>query len=1239
MVKKLLKMWIMVMMLILVSVRPMDVFAEQKVDGEYVIQEAAYTLTYIIHLETKSVGITGYEGTAEGELIIPEMIEGYPVTSIETGAFRECSGFVGNLDLPKSLISIERGAFYGCSGLVGNLIFPEGLTSIGSHAFMGCSGLTGNLNFPENLTSIGDYAFVRCRGFDGSLNFPENLTSIGHGVFEYCSGFNGSLNFSENLTSIGNYAFIGCSGLSGNLNFPEALTSIGCGAFYGCSGFNGSLNLPESLINIEAYVFYECSGFDGSLNLPKSLTSIEEYAFYGCGGFVGNLNLPESLMSIGKNAFRGCCGFDGSLNLPEGLTTIEGSAFRGCRGFDGSLNFPESLTNIEEGAFSGCSELSGNLNLPKKLTSIGSYAFENCSELSGNLNLPESLISIGRGAFSGCSGLSGSLNLPKNLTSIEEGTFSGCSGFDGSLNLPEGLTSIGSYAFSGCSGLSESLYFPKNLVSIGYSAFSECKGLEKIIFKGNCPDFNTKAFVDFVATAYYPMNNSTWTEEKLQDYGGKITWISLKSGFYIIGNKSAIRIVDSVTGEKIPDIRVKIAGKFYKANKNGIIQTDVSGVYNISVYIDDANIYEVKKTLTNGKCITITVPIADEKFKITSAKIECGNDEVDLINNAVYFTSKNLESISDDEKTTFKLRIKTSGSPKKFQLIQNGKIVKENTNGVFEIQGQISQDDTQKTTYYIDGLKAGYKVYIKAYDENRETYIQCLGMKISEEDSSFELKTQKFKLSMGKKLEFTAPNEIPLLGGTEMKMGFVDQLPVKVSVDDSGLVKIAVNAKEFDSGDTAAWKQVKEDYENLAKRARKLSSSAYTFGGTPETIEAGMFSVKANVTGYGEGYISDLANGKLKVNVGFIVTVSAEKTFTRYYFIYFVPVYVNFGGGVELNTQGKLNLVYDEAGFGINGGNLEVEPGIYVKLKGGVGVEDTLDVNASGKLKISYLMRFIDDYQCAKLGGNAVVTVNAFAFEKKLAEIDKTWVLYDSNEKKTVMSTQMTDSDKSYRDVSDAQLISTDYLQKRTEKASLLRSGISSSESREILDYAFQNASPKLVKTEDSIYLFYLDGVEGREAQNQTALFYQKSVDQGKSWSKAVRVDGFANETADYDYDVAVSGNDVYVVWCDSGKVYGNEITSIDSQEGIAKIAKDMDLMMSHIDGSDGTITTKILGTAFADLQPCIMVDTAKKVHIAWFSNDVSSEHGMFSIENQFKILYASSKDDYKLKELSLNYS
>jgi hypothetical protein len=133
-----------------------------------------------------SLTITGCDKKASGELIIPSVIEGNPVTSIGFSAFRDCT----------SLTSIT---------------IPDGVTSIGESAFFRCTSLT-SITIGNGVTSIGDYAFSQCRGLT-SITIPDSVTSIGMAAFFSCTSLT-SITIPDSVTSIGVAAFDGCTSLT-----------------------------------------------------------------------------------------------------------------------------------------------------------------------------------------------------------------------------------------------------------------------------------------------------------------------------------------------------------------------------------------------------------------------------------------------------------------------------------------------------------------------------------------------------------------------------------------------------------------------------------------------------------------------------------------------------------------------------------------------------------------------------------------------------------------------------------------------------------------------------------------------------------------------------------------------------------------------------------------------------------------------------------------------------------------
>ena len=80
-----------------------------------------------------TVGIKRYIGE-KTEVIIPERIEGLPVTAILPTAFMNTNAEIFSVVLPKTIISIDARAFGHCSNLT-SVILPESIEIIGGSAF------------------------------------------------------------------------------------------------------------------------------------------------------------------------------------------------------------------------------------------------------------------------------------------------------------------------------------------------------------------------------------------------------------------------------------------------------------------------------------------------------------------------------------------------------------------------------------------------------------------------------------------------------------------------------------------------------------------------------------------------------------------------------------------------------------------------------------------------------------------------------------------------------------------------------------------------------------------------------------------------------------------------------------------------------------------------------------------------------------------------------------------------
>ncbi|MDC0550148.1 leucine-rich repeat domain-containing protein [bacterium] len=150
------------------------------------------------------VTITDCDTVATGELVIPNTIDGNPVTSIGDEAFFLCDSLT-SITIPDSVTSIGDWVFRNCSSLT-SITIPDGVTSIGEYAFYDCSSLT-SITIPDSVTSIDDYAFQFCTDLT-SITIPDSVTSIGDSAFDSCTSLT-SITFLGTAPTAGIEAFTG----------------------------------------------------------------------------------------------------------------------------------------------------------------------------------------------------------------------------------------------------------------------------------------------------------------------------------------------------------------------------------------------------------------------------------------------------------------------------------------------------------------------------------------------------------------------------------------------------------------------------------------------------------------------------------------------------------------------------------------------------------------------------------------------------------------------------------------------------------------------------------------------------------------------------------------------------------------------------------------------------------------------------------------------------------------------
>lgn len=297
--------------------------------------------------------------------------------------------------------------------------------------------------------------------------------------------------------------------------------------------------VSDGITTIPQYAFSDMPNLT-SLYLSNTLEVIEENAFSNCTA-LQSVTFPASLTEIKDNAFSGCISVS-SLNFPQNckIHTIRPGAFN-CTAIT-SFIWPESLRNMDFSALFGCTRLQYYQSHWETFTrsplysgndvfldgGIETAAFHGSSvfAMTGEKYLTTVVFdcildSIPSSMFADCTSLS-SISITFPITRIDSAAFYGCTALTG-FTIPDSVTTIRSSAFAH-TGIT-CITIPPSVQHIDASIFDH-SAVSQITFQGNAPQYiHEDAFSGITATVYYPAGNSTWTADKLQDYGGNITWI------------------------------------------------------------------------------------------------------------------------------------------------------------------------------------------------------------------------------------------------------------------------------------------------------------------------------------------------------------------------------------------------------------------------------------------------------------------------------------------------------------------------------------------------------------------------------------------------------------------------------------------------------------------------------------------------------------------------------------------
>ena len=599
-------------------------------------------------LNDKSEAIISRYTGGESVVVVPESLDGYPVTQIGSYAF---SAFV----VPETLIT--------------SVNLPETIESIAKYAFEYNENLT-QINIPSKVTTIPLYCFHGCLSLE-YIEIPDTVNKIEGGAFQNCQGLK-SISLPESITEISEYTFCTCISLESIdmpcvrkigykafshcyklvlTELPDCLTEIGGWAFANCTFEYLDLT---NVIQIGEYAFYFCRNLKEVI-LNDNIERLENGVFFSCKK-LEKINLPSSLVHIGRDCFCDT-GFK-SITFNEGLKTIDNRAFDSCAKLS-EVVFPESLEYIRNIAFNDCDSLE-SITLPTNLKILGYESFARCDKLTTiyfnavDCRVCDTNNYYDKGYIPRNWALASPFNktpitniiFGKTITSISEesgtnGTFEGHETLE-LIAIPDSIEEIGDAAFKDCTNL-ETAVIADSVTEIADDAFDGCDKLTIYCNSGSyveayALDKNIKVSTLVIA----PIPNQTYTGKEIKpSVSVSYSDENLDKTDYTVSYSDNINIGTA---------KVSVTG-----TGNFKYLTSKAGFEIVSRKISDAVISEVSDREYTGKAITPEINVVYNgitlKKGVDYTVSYSDNTEVGTANIAV----KGIGNFRGDANTTFEI--------------------------------------------------------------------------------------------------------------------------------------------------------------------------------------------------------------------------------------------------------------------------------------------------------------------------------------------------------------------------------------------------------------------------------------------------------------------------------------------------------------------------------------------------------------------------------------------------------
>jgi hypothetical protein len=410
--------------------------------------------------------------------VVPELIEGYPVKVIASGAFHNRLE-INEIVLPSSIEFIGDYAFTYCKNLQ-NIALPENLRYIGDCAFLGATALK-TISGGNNVIHIGNSALY---GTKWLADNTGEFVTFGKVLYKY-NGQKNEVSIPSEVSSIGFFAFSNAAVRKVNL---DGISTVAEGAFYSCKQLSELTNY--NLETVSAFQFYNCTSLR---EFPFTVSSAGKFAFSGC---VMLEKIKVEANQISDFAFDGC------VSLLNFLADVKLTVVGICAFYNVPLPVVDFSKVENVGAFAFYNSKLRNITLDS-VNDINDYAFSD-SRMLAKVNINPSA-KIGKSIFSNCTKiksatLGGQYRLNayfggespiRKLRVIGDCTDNLCRGNKKLQEVDIQSGTVENWAFYACSSLKKVKLSVKIL---GAWCFAYCDSLNKITLPSNCEYISMNAF-------------------------------------------------------------------------------------------------------------------------------------------------------------------------------------------------------------------------------------------------------------------------------------------------------------------------------------------------------------------------------------------------------------------------------------------------------------------------------------------------------------------------------------------------------------------------------------------------------------------------------------------------------------------------------------------------------------------------------------------------------------------------